>query len=98
MDIKNANLLNQSDEAAKPQTPHELFNYYMQHPNEPITDADILNLKLDTGSVGRNHHVEGQEPVVYSPNKEESAGGNEDDDNEVQGEQPKASPYDILGA
>ena len=28
-------------------TPRELINYHIENPEEPITDEDILNLKLD---------------------------------------------------
>ena len=28
-------------------TPRELINYHIENPEEPITDDDILNLKLD---------------------------------------------------
>ena len=28
-------------------TPHELVQYHMEHPDEPITDADMRNLNLE---------------------------------------------------
>ena len=56
MTYKNKKQVMENIEPGKPEetssntnksfTPHELVEYHMQHPDEPITDADMENLDL----------------------------------------------------
>jgi hypothetical protein len=39
---------NPPDTKNQPLTPHELVQQHMEHPDEPITDAEMENLDLET--------------------------------------------------
>ena len=43
---------NESDKKNHLLTPHQLVEQHMQHPDEPITEADINNLNLDVNTEG----------------------------------------------
>ena len=59
-------------QAVSPQlTPHQLYNHHLLHPNEPITDEDILNLKIDSGGVYKDHQLTGEEALTgFVPDEE----------------------------
>jgi len=86
-----------SAQEAKPQlTPHQLYNYHIQHPNEPITDEDIRNLKIDSGGVFEDHQVRDSEPVVSTTDEQENKSDTTEEKN-TDSERPIESTYDILG-
>lgn len=66
---------------AKPAlTPHEYYNHHLQNPNEPITDEDIRNLKLDSGAVSKEHQV--HKINIISPEAEGVSSGDNIEENE----------------
>lgn len=79
------------------QTPHELYNHHLLHPDEPITDEAISNLKIDTGAVARDHQLTNEESIASSVTNEESKERAHIEENATDSEKRKASPYDILG-
>lgn len=85
-----------SEQGVKPQlTPRQLYNYHLLHPNEPITDEDIRNLKIDSGDVFEDHKLRDSEPVVIIDEEERKSKITEEKNNG--GERPVESSYDILG-
>ncbi len=87
-----------SGQDTKPQlTPHQLYNYHIQHPNEPITDEDIRNLKIDSGGVYKDHQLTGEEALTgLIPDEENKESDIIEKENRTD-EHPMESPYDILG-
>ena len=82
----------------KPQlTPHQLYNYHILHPNEPITDEDIRNLKIDSGGVYKDHKLRDGEPVVTETDEEQKDSHTDEEKNTDDQQRPIESPYDILG-
>jgi len=49
-------------------TPHELVERHMQHPEEPITDADIENLDLEV-----NANAAPGDEIILTPEEKKSA-------------------------
>jgi len=49
-------------------TPHELVEQHMQHPDEPITDAEIQNLDL-----GVNENATSEDEIILTPEEKKNA-------------------------
>lgn len=100
MQEQEISLKDQSTSGNHPQgtlTPHQLFNHHLLHPDEPITDEDIRNLKIDSGGVFKDHQLIGEEGKARSANEKK----NDQDIVETSGtneEQHVQSSYDVLGA
>ncbi len=57
-----------SDKTTHHFTPHELVERHMQHPEEPITDADIENLDLEV-----NPDAKLGDEIVLTPEEKKCA-------------------------
>ena len=87
-----------SEQNVKPQlTPHQLYNYHILHPDEPITDEDIRNLKIDSGGVYKDHELRDGEPVA-GETIDEKKDKDTTEEREAANERPIESPYDILNS
>jgi len=58
------------DKPAHSYTPHELVERHMQHPEEPITDADMENLDVEPVA-----DAEPQDEIVLTPEEKKNADG-----------------------
>ena len=57
-----------SDKTTHSLTPHEIVERHMQHPEEPITDADLENLDLEV-----NPDAKPGDEIILTPEEKKSA-------------------------
>jgi hypothetical protein len=59
---------NSSDKTTHHLTPHELVEQHMQHPEEPLSDADIKNLDLEV-----NPDAKQGDEIILTPEEKKRA-------------------------
>jgi len=64
----NAKQQNNPEKVTQPLTPHELVEQHMQHPEEPITNADIENLDLEV-----NPNATPKDEIILTPEEKKNA-------------------------